>query len=40
MATLTKDRVLQFRGQNLVDSNGDKIGSIEEIYREDETIEP
>jgi uncharacterized protein (TIGR02271 family) len=40
MATLTKDRVLQFRGQNLVDSNGDKIGSIEEIYLDAETNEP
>jgi uncharacterized protein (TIGR02271 family) len=40
MATLTKDRVLQFRGHNLVDSNGDKIGSIEEIYLDAETNEP
>jgi len=31
MASLQKDRVLQFRGQTLSDANGDKIGKIEEI---------
>jgi len=40
MAQLDKDRMLQFRGQNLVDSDGDKIGSIEEIYLDAETNEP
>ena len=40
MATLMKDRILQFRGQNLVDSDGSKIGSIEEIYLDAETNEP
>ena len=32
MATLEKDRILQFRGRELCDRDGDKIGSIEEIY--------
>src|SRR5688572_26235884 len=40
VATHTKDRMLQFRGQNLVDSDGSKIGSIEEIYLDAETNEP
>ena len=40
MATLTKDRVQEFRGEELVDSDGDKIGSIEEIYLDAETDEP
>jgi uncharacterized protein (TIGR02271 family) len=40
MATLQKDRLLQFRGQELRDRDGDKIGSIEEIYLDTETNEP
>ena len=40
MATLDKDRILQYRGENLSDSNGDKIGSIEEIYLDAETDAP
>ena len=40
MATLDKDRILQFRGENLCDSDGDKIGSIEEIYLDAETDAP
>jgi len=32
MSTLDKDRILQFRGENLCDDEGDKIGSVEEIY--------
>ena len=40
MANLQKDRILQFRGQNLVDANGDKIGKIDEIYLDAETNEP
>ena len=40
MATISKDRILSFRGQNLVDRDGDKIGSIEEIYLDAETNEP
>jgi uncharacterized protein (TIGR02271 family) len=40
VADLQKDRILQFRGQNLVDADGDKIGSIEEIYLDAETDAP
>jgi uncharacterized protein (TIGR02271 family) len=40
MATLQKDRILQFRGQTLSDADGDKIGSIEEIYLDAETDAP
>ncbi len=40
MATLDKDRILQFRGENLCDSDGDKIGSVEEIYLDAETNSP
>jgi uncharacterized protein (TIGR02271 family) len=40
MATLQKDRILQFRGEQLCDRSGDKIGSIEEIYLDTETDEP
>jgi len=40
MATLKKDRILQFRGQNLVASDGDKIGKIDEIYLDGQTNEP
>src|SRR5215204_1065342 len=40
MATIQKDRILQFRGQNLYDRDGDKIGSVEEIYLDADTNEP
>jgi len=40
MATLDKDRILQFRGESLCDSDGDKIGSVEEIYLDAETNTP
>jgi len=40
VATLEKDQILQFRGQDLHDSNGDKVGSVEEIYLDDETGAP
>ena len=36
----TKEAVLEWRGQNLTDSSGDKIGKIEEIYLDQETGEP
>jgi uncharacterized protein (TIGR02271 family) len=32
MATMQRDELLQTRGQDLLDRDGDKIGSIEEIY--------
>jgi len=40
MAALEKDRILQHRGQDLSDSNGERIGSIEEIYLDAETNAP
>ena len=40
MATLENDRILRHRGQDLYDSTGDKIGSIEEIYLDAETHAP
>src|SRR5215218_2202262 len=40
MATIQKDRILQYRGQDLYDRDGDKIGSVEEIYLDAETNEP
>jgi uncharacterized protein (TIGR02271 family) len=40
MATLQKDHILQFRGQDLYDREGDKIGGIEEIYLDADTNEP
>ena len=38
MAT-TRDDVLSWRGQDVVDGDGDKIGKIEEIYLDAETNE-
>ncbi len=40
MTTLQKDQLLQKRGEDLYDRDGDKIGSIEEIYLDAETGEP
>jgi uncharacterized protein (TIGR02271 family) len=40
MSTLERDQVLQQRGQNLHDRDGDKIGTIEEIYLDADTNEP
>jgi len=40
MATIEKDRILSFRGQDLRDNDGGKIGSIEEIYLDTRTGEP
>ncbi|MEA2141680.1 MAG: hypothetical protein QOI64_110, partial [Solirubrobacteraceae bacterium] len=36
----TREDVLSWRGQDLVDNDGDKIGTIEEIYLDAETDEP
>src|SRR4051812_22022438 len=36
----TREDVLSWRGQNMVDADGDKIGKIEEIYLDAETNEP
>jgi len=40
MALIEKDRILQFRGQDLHDRDGSKISSIEEIYLDTDTSEP
>jgi uncharacterized protein (TIGR02271 family) len=40
MATIQKDRLLQFRGENLCDRDGNKIGSVEEFYLDAETDAP
>ena len=40
MAIIEKDRILQFRGQQLTGADGDKIGTIEEIYLDNETQAP
>ena len=40
MATHTREDVLSWRGRDLVDNDGDKIGSIEDIYLDRETDEP
>jgi sporulation protein YlmC with PRC-barrel domain len=37
---LTVDRLLEMRGKPVYDQSGDKIGSIEDIYIDDETREP
>jgi uncharacterized protein (TIGR02271 family) len=40
MGTIQKNRILEFRGQDLWDTSGDKLGQIEEIYLDAETNEP
>ena len=40
MTTLQKDALLQKRGQDLYDRDGDKIGTIEEIYLDAQSGEP
>jgi len=40
MATHTREDVLSWRGRDLVDNDGGKIGSIEDIYLDRETDEP
>ena len=40
MGTIPKDRLLEFRGEDLHDTDGEKIGSIEEIYLDAESNEP
>jgi len=37
---MTRDDVLNWRGQDLYDNDGDKIGKIEEIYLDAETDQP
>jgi uncharacterized protein (TIGR02271 family) len=40
MAVIEKDRILQLRGEDLYDSAGEKIGSVEEIFLDDQTGAP
>jgi stress response protein YsnF len=40
MATHTREDVLSWRGRDLVDNDGDKIGSIEDIYLDRQSGEP
>jgi len=40
MATLQNDRILQLRGEQLHDRDGDKIGTVEEIYLDADTGAP
>jgi len=40
MGTIPKDRMLQFRGEDVHDRDGEKIGGVEEIYLDAETNEP
>jgi len=40
MGTIPKDRMLQFRGEDLHDRDGEKIGGLEEIYLDAQTNEP
>jgi sporulation protein YlmC with PRC-barrel domain len=37
MATLTRDRLVAMRGMDVVDADGERIGSVEDIYYDDET---
>src|SRR4051794_2963115 len=37
---MTREDVLSWRGQTMVDNDGDKIGTIDEIYLDAETNEP
>src|SRR3954469_8929660 len=40
MGIIQKNRILEFRGEDLYDSSGDKLGKIEEIYLDADTNEP
>ena len=40
MGAIEKDRMLQFRGEDLSDQAGEKIGLIEEIYLDADSGEP
>jgi hypothetical protein len=40
MATIEKDSILKRRGDSLCDRDGDKLGTIEEIYLNAQTDEP
>jgi sporulation protein YlmC with PRC-barrel domain len=40
MSAIEKDRMLQFRGEQLIDTNGEQVGKVEEIYLDAESGEP
>jgi sporulation protein YlmC with PRC-barrel domain len=40
MGAIEKDRMLQFRGDDLIDRDGEKIGRIEEMYLDADSGEP
>ena len=40
MGAIEKERMLQFRGEQLTDRDGEKIGLIEEVYLDAESGEP
>jgi sporulation protein YlmC with PRC-barrel domain len=40
MGVIEKDRILEVRGEDLYDSDGEQVGSVEEIYLDDETDAP
>lgn len=40
MGVIEKDRILEVRGEDLYDSEGEQVGSVEEIYLDDETDAP
>ena len=40
MSAIEKERMLQFRGGQLIDRDGQKIGKLEEIYLDADTGEP
>ncbi len=40
MGVIEKDRILEVRGEDLHDSDGEQVGSVEEIYLDDETDAP
>jgi sporulation protein YlmC with PRC-barrel domain len=40
MAGIEKDRMLQFRGRQLVGGDGERIGRVEEIYLDADSGEP
>ena len=40
MGTIAKERLLEFRGDDLIDQDGDKIGTIDDIYLDRETDQP
>ena len=40
MTTSLKDQILQYRGHDLYDRDGEKIGKVEEIYLDADTDDP